>query len=227
MCNTTQNFCKSQLDQDFTYITHDGRKLIPSEYITKYKTEGDNTVCERWNQCAKYISWTVFESHQVCLNNLDVINYVLDKTIQYDEFVQYNESYTLQKLATMAVYYTNTEMLDWLLQYNVYPSQDDIDLALRHNILSILDWITNHNTKSISYEANVNTAAARGQLDVLIELEKRGILPNQIGANMAVYNEQLHILKWLAQRDIYPKLINTNVSFREPILQWLMMYNII
>ena len=51
-------------------------------------------------------------------------------------------------------------------------------------------------------DANAGTTA--GQLDTLLWLEKRGILPNSAGIDSAIGHDNLEIINWLLERNILP-----------------------
>jgi len=63
-------------------------------------------------------------------------------------------------------------------------------------------------------------------------LEKRGILPNQIGANLALSNGDINVLDWLFQREIRPDRDTVRLAYhidnpKPEIILWLISHRLL
>ena len=79
-------------------------------------------------------------------------------------------------------------------------------------------------------DTDVDISTENGRVDLLITLEKRGILPTQDGANWAAWKGRFQVLEWLATRNILPTQEGANLAAgngRLQVLEWLRARNIL
>ncbi len=115
-------------------------------------------------------------------------------------------------------YQTSVEMLDWLAQRNIMPDSHIMNKAIYTNDTEIIDWMRKHGIKPkkcglidfeslyptliIPYSHIENAVAARGDLEMLKELEKENMLPSVDGATLALKNGHTEVVEWLKSKGI-------------------------
>lgn len=66
-----------------------------------------------------------------------------------------------------------------------------------------------------------NQAASKGDLNVLIHLEREGVLPDQEGATLAALHNHARVVNWLISRNIWPSSFQMIKCGRLDILRYL------
>ena len=91
--------------------------------------------------------------------------------------------------------------------------KDAVNFAAGNGHLQVLQWLAERNI--LPTQVGANLAAENGQLQVLEWLAARNILPTEDGANWAAGNGHLQVLEWLAARNILPTQDGANLAAAE------------
>jgi hypothetical protein len=112
-----------------------------------------------------------------------ISNSLLSSLIMRDkiEVVRMIHNVTTIVTPDQAIHFNSLEILTWLLDQRIYPTQNGINLAVEHNSIELLDLLDQH-----------------------------GFIPNSEGANMALSSCAVGSLNWLLQHGISPSHISAS-----------------
>ena len=101
-----------------------------------------------------------------------------------------------------AIQFGRMDLLQWLIQNGVEPTDSWGYAAAGSGQTYILNWLLNLGLQPTVRWAN--EAAAHGEIEALDRLEQLYILPDSEGADGAVESDSVDSLDWLVERGIFP-----------------------
>jgi hypothetical protein len=91
------------------------------------------------------------------------------------------------------------DVLDWMWNHDLEPDEDTITES-EANSIDVLMWLEDHGMMLDTWAAN----SVSEDIRTLEWLERRDILPDVNGANLAAGRGNIKFLHWMAERGIYP-----------------------
>lgn len=177
------------------------------------------------------------ENHGVVLNEWTP-NYVTN-SIEVLEWLEKEKGWLPTfEAADFAAGRGNMEMLEWMVEREIYPTEEGMINAAVDRHLETIKWMVSRlGMKPTS--AVARAAAYYGHsIEILDYLEELGVIPNSECADDVIQQMNyfgsegasiIEILDWLAIRDIYPTqrgIFYAINSKRIDILKWLVDHNI-
>jgi len=150
------------------------------------------------------VPYIVISMKSNSLDNAEIVEQI--KLILLQKIERENNLLPTSKGADLSIVKKYYNILDWLIQKEIYPTSEGADYACiygDYQLLERLESINIHATgKAYDY------AIMHSRDDMKNWLGQRGILPTSESADYAFKNNDEPLLWWLKERDIFPSSAN-------------------